>query len=249
MATFVLVHGASVGAWSWKFVTPMLWQAGHVAYAPTLTGLGERAHLATPEVNLDTHIQDVVNVLEYEDLRNVILVGWSYGGMPITGAADRVPGRITHLVYLDADTPRDGEISSTSEERMAERERYARENGDGWRAYGLPPEQIADHLRQFLGNDSVDWIVDRLVPQPLKCWTQPILLSNPALFEIRHTFIRCTTGYDENDPDAVRVNNRLSVEPGWGYREIAADHFAPLTEPHLVAEVLMDLAEMSPGEP
>ena len=109
MATYVLVHGAWHGGWCWQRVTPLLRAAGHEVLTPTLTGLGERSHLANSAIDLNTHIQDVVNVLEYEDLRKVILVGHSYGGMVITGVSERVPERLTHLVYLDAFVPRDGQ--------------------------------------------------------------------------------------------------------------------------------------------
>ena len=102
MSTYVLVHGASAGAWMWKQVRSYLLAAGHEVYTPTLTGLGERIHLASPNVNLDTHIQDVVNDLVYEDLRDAILAGGSYGGGVITGVADQVPERLQQLVYLDA---------------------------------------------------------------------------------------------------------------------------------------------------
>ena len=109
MATFVIVHGAWSGAHAWRWVRPLLRAAGHDVVTPSLTGLGERAHLATPATNLDTHITDIAAVLHYEDLHDVVLVGHSYGGMVITGVADRVPERIGHLVYLDADVPREGE--------------------------------------------------------------------------------------------------------------------------------------------
>src|SRR4051794_30531978 len=108
MATFVLVHGAIVGGWCWRWVAPRLRSAGHEVYAPTLTGLGERVHLASPDTDLETHIRDIDNVLRFEDLTDVVLVGWSYGGMIVAGAADRAPERIAQLVYLDADAPRDG---------------------------------------------------------------------------------------------------------------------------------------------
>src|SRR5947208_13380542 len=115
MATFVIVHGAWGGAWSWnRIVVPLLRRRGHAVYAVTLTGLGERTHLASPDVTLDTHIQDVVNVLFYEDLTDVILVGHSYGGNVITGVADRDPDRLQQLVYLDAATPSDGQSSGAS---------------------------------------------------------------------------------------------------------------------------------------
>ena len=109
MATYVLVHGRFCGAWCWERVTPLLEAAGHKAYAPTLTGVGEKAHLATPDVGLDTHIQDVLGLLEDDNLHEVILVGHSGGGMVITGVADKEPERIAHLVYRDALVPRDGE--------------------------------------------------------------------------------------------------------------------------------------------
>src|SRR5438270_1078401 len=109
VSTYVLVHGAWGGSYGWRKVRPLLQQAGHTVFSPSLTGQGERAHLATPEVNLSTHIQDVCNTLWYEDLTDVILVGHSYGGMVVTGVADRMPERIKHLVYLDAFLPGDGQ--------------------------------------------------------------------------------------------------------------------------------------------
>ncbi len=112
MATFVLVHGAAVGGWCWRWVTPFLRDAGHTVFTPTLTGLGERVHLASPEVDLETHIDDIVNVLHFEDLTDVVLVGWSYGGMIVAGAADRAPERVGHVVYFDSDVPRDGDTSA-----------------------------------------------------------------------------------------------------------------------------------------
>lgn len=109
MATFVLVHGGGHGGWCWQRLTPHLRAAGHEVHTPTLTGVGERVHLLGPDVGLDTHVEDVVAVLKYEDLRDVILVGHSYGGMVITGVADRAPTRVGHLVYLDTAAPSDGQ--------------------------------------------------------------------------------------------------------------------------------------------
>ena len=128
MATFVVVHGAWGGSWSWnKFVVPKLRAKGHDVFPVTLTGLGERSHLANADVDLETHIQDVVNVLHYEDLRDVILVGHSYGGNIITGVADRCPERLRQLVYLDAATPTDGTSSADATGRREELERRLRE--------------------------------------------------------------------------------------------------------------------------
>ena len=105
MATFVLVHGASTGGWYWAPVRARLRAAGHEVFTPTLTGLGERAHLLRQDVGLDTHVADVLNVLAYGDLVGVVLAGHSYGGMVVTGVADRAPERVAHLVYVDAFVP------------------------------------------------------------------------------------------------------------------------------------------------
>jgi pimeloyl-ACP methyl ester carboxylesterase len=109
MANFVLVHGAWIGGWYWRPIAQKLRAAGHEAYAPTLTGLGERIHLMNPSINLDTHVTDVVNVIKEEGLSDVVLVGHSYGGMVVTGVADALPDKITSLVYLDAFVPKNGE--------------------------------------------------------------------------------------------------------------------------------------------
>ena len=111
MATFVLVHGGWHGGWCWQKVIPFLEAAGHEVYAPTLTGLAERASELSPDVGLDTHIQDIVGLLQEKNLHGVILVGHSYGGMVITGVADRLPGRLAHLVYLDALVPQNGDAA------------------------------------------------------------------------------------------------------------------------------------------
>ena len=141
MATFVLVHGAWAGAWIWKKIIPLLRAAGHDVHATTATGLGDRVHLADPAIDLDTHITDVVNVLEFEELTDVTLVGWSYGGMIITGVAERVPERLAQLVYLDADVPADGENSYDAElysEEVRAADRAAAE------AAGMPGFLVVD---------------------------------------------------------------------------------------------------------
>jgi pimeloyl-ACP methyl ester carboxylesterase len=132
VAPFVLIHGAYFGGWSWRWVVPYLRDAGHDVYAPSLTGVGERVHLAGPQVDLETHITDVVNLLHYEDVTGVVLVGWSYGGMIVAGVADRVPERIAQIIYFDADVPRDGDTSSPPS-LHADKEAQARALGDGWR--------------------------------------------------------------------------------------------------------------------
>lgn len=240
MATFVLVHGAWGGGWNWKLVTPFLQDAGHVVYAPSMTGLGDRAHLISPSVDLETHIQDIANVLEYEDLHDVVLVGWSYGGMPATGAADRVPERIAHIVYLDSDVPRDGE-TSVPPGRLAAREELARRHGFGW---FVPPshDALSEYLDRWLPAELVRWYTARCVPHPLKTWTQPIRLSSPELASIPCTYVRCTSDVDETDEDTIRQNERIRSEPSWEYLELDTNHFAPFTEAQAVASLLVEAA-------
>src|SRR5581483_10887922 len=161
MATYALVHGAWHGGWCWQRVTPLLRAAGHEVFTPTLTGLGERSHLANPAIDLNTHIHDIVNVLEYEHLQKVILVGHSYGGMVITGVSNEVPDRLAHLVYLDAFVPQDGQalIDVTTPQRREAILQQARANGGL-----LPPFSVAQY-GVFAGAD-VRWVESKLVPQP-----------------------------------------------------------------------------------
>jgi len=160
MATFVVAHGAWSAAWAWKKMRPRLRERGHELWTPTCTGLGERAHLASPDVNLDTHIEDVCALLVMEDLRDIILVGHSYGGMVATGVADREAARINRLVYLDAFVPRDGQSAlDLHPPEMRERIRSAVLNGDGWR---LPPNPLPPDTPE----DDLAWMAPRRMPQP-----------------------------------------------------------------------------------
>lgn len=238
MATFVLVQGAVVGGWCWRWVSAEPRAAGHDVHTPTLTGLGERVHLANPRVDLDTHIEDVVNVLRYEDLAGVVLVGWSYGGMVVAGAADRVPERVAHVVHLDSDVPRDRDTSAPADSH-ARLEALAAAHGDGW---FVPPEvtRVDALLLAGLPEEKRAWIAARLAPQPVRTWTKPIRLTGAAA-AIATTYVRCTAGYDPTDPDTRRQADRARSEPRWRYRELAQTHAAPLTAPPSVAEVLLDL--------
>jgi pimeloyl-ACP methyl ester carboxylesterase len=238
MTTFVLVHGAVHGGWCWKKVRPLLRAAGHDVYTPTLTGLGERAHLAHPGIDLATHIQDVVAVVEYEDLREAVLVGHSYAGLVITGVADRLPDRLAHLVYLDAMVPRDGEAGLdlfTREEQADRRARVAAEGG-GWRL--LPPADPA--VLGVTAPDDVAWVRPRLTAHPFPTFTQPIRLTNPALAAVPKTFIHCT----EAPPTHWRAVSleRVRSEPGWRTYELATGHDAMVTRPRELADLLLAIA-------
>ncbi len=237
MATFVLVHGATHGAWCWRRVMPLLRAAGHEVFAPTLSGLGERAHQAHAEIDLDTHVQDVVGVFEYEDLDRVVLVGHSYAGTVIAGVADRIPGRLAHLVHLDAAAPGDGQALLdlfSLDSQAALRDEVATE-GDGWRL--LPGDPA------FYGvTDPEDaaWVRAKLTPQPFRTFTQPLRLAHRAGFAGPKTYIACVAAAPAAWRDAMVT--RARTEPGWRYREVATGHDAMITAPREVVDLLLEAA-------
>ena len=244
MATFVLVHGAWAGGWIWRKIIPLLRAAGHDVHATTATGLGDRVHLAGPAVDLDTHITDVVQVLEFEELTEVTLVGWSYGGMIITGVAERVPDRLAQLVYLDADVPADGETSYDTELYSEEARAADRKAAE---AAGLPGFLVIDPYVEWIRSVTPDpadqtWLFSKLVPQPLATYTQPIRLGNPAAADIPRAFVFCTEGKGEAATDpTVRTATRVRSVPGWRYLELADTHVAPVNTPQATAEALLSL--------
>jgi len=233
MATYVLVHGAWHGGWCWQRVTPLLRAAGHEVWTPTLTGLGERSHLASPEIDLNTHIQDVVNVLEYEDLRKVILVGHSYGGMVITGVAERAAERLIHLIYLDAFVPRDGQLllDLVDQPRRAAIQEHVLPEG-------LVPPFPIEAFGVTAGAD-VRWVEPKLVPHPLKTLTTPVRLIDPAAVALPRTYIYC--GNPAMGP-FDQFAERLQKEKGWRYRELATGHDAMVTMPGQLADLLIEVA-------
>lgn len=240
MATFVLVPGAWLGGWAWQRVTPLLRGAGHDVYPQTLTGLGERAHLARPEIGLETHIQDVVNVCEYEELCEVVLVGHSYGGRVISGVADRVPERIAQLVYLDAIVPSDGQALFdfwASPAGRAAVEAEARAAGDGWRWPFPQDRQALDRPGgQARGLSEADerWLRAKAVPQPLQTFAQPVRLANPAAAALPRTFIRTAA--------PLEYVGWLQTAPGWRFREIDTGHYPMVSTPRELAGLRLELA-------
>ena len=242
MATFLIVHGSWSGAHAWRWVRPLLRAAGHDVFTPSLTGLGERAHLARPDTDLATHVEDVVATLHYEDLTDVVLVGHSYGGMVITGVADRVPERIAQLVYLDAEVPRDGEseMDVMPDEEGQGYAEAARSRGGGWRVPPPFPDPLPPGLPPV-----VQWVIARMVPQPLATMTQPLRLSAPDRPGPPRTYIYCTEGKDgEPVPGYVQ---RAFDDPDWRIVRLAATHTLHVTSPELLAETLVGLAAPEPA--
>ncbi|HEY3190963.1 MAG TPA: alpha/beta hydrolase family protein [Solirubrobacteraceae bacterium] len=239
MATFVLVHGAWHGGWCWRRVAAPLRAAGHEVHAPTLTGLGERAHLLGRHVDLATHVQDVAQLLFYEDLREVVLVGHSYGGMVIAGVAERAPERLAQLVYLDAFVPLDGRsmLDLFPARARAETLERARVEGDGWRS---PPRDEAEPFGVVDPADAA-WVRSRLTAHPVATWTQPLRLSSRAAAGLPRTFVECTATRWFGQYAA-----RARSEPGWAYRELPTGHDAMITMPRELADLLRRIAEQ-PG--
>jgi pimeloyl-ACP methyl ester carboxylesterase len=226
MTNFVVAHGAWAAGWSWKKMRPLMTARGHALFTPSYTGIGERAHLASPDIDLDMHIADMLGVLEFEDLRNVVLIGHSYGGMVATGVADRARERIALLIYLDAFVPDDGDSAfSLTPERVAQMRKAAAENG-GF----IPPNPMAPDVS---GVDKA-WAVPRRVPQPLKTFEQPLKLHNGPLTLPRH-YIYCKRAMPG---DPFRPFLERARREGWGVSEIDSGHHPHISMPEGLADLL-----------
>lgn len=238
MATFVLVPGAWLGGWCWKYVTPQIRAEGHEVYTPTLTGLGEREHLAQPDIDLRTHITDVVNVLEYEELTDVTLVGHSYAGLVVAGVIDRVPERIAHVTYLDGmtlmgDRPMSVfDLGPPAYREMVETE--ANEHGDGWR---WPMPETPDG---WVGISDADdrWLHSKSVPQPVGTFSEPVSIQNQAALDFPSTYILCTeNGLDESVLETVRG---MATDRGWALHELETGHWPMISTPSDVISLLVE---------
>lgn len=234
MATFVICHGAWSAAWDWKKVRPLLRAAGHEVFAPTYTGLGERAHQISRSVNLEAHIADVLAMLDCEDLRNVVLLGHSYGGVVATGVADRAAERIAKLIYLDAFVPENGQslMDLLPASQRASRQEDAAVRGDGWL---LPPNPPPPDTSP----EDIAWITPRRRWQPIGTFTQPISLEGAAA-HLPRTYIYCTR--IAPDDTFGQFARRFRSDPAWKLFEIDASHSPNVTAPELLARLLDQIA-------
>lgn len=225
MATFVLVHGAWGGSWCWKRVRPVLQAAGHEVFTPTLTGIGERSHLLSPQVDLNTHVLDVLNLIRWEELDDVILCGHSYGGMVVTGAADRIPERLRALVYLDAFVPDDGQSLAD----------FAPVSGgeliDGWKSAPIPAEVFAVNAA-----DSA-WVDAKRTPQSVACFTQPLKLSG-GLARIGQVHYLYASGW-ANGETPFHPHLQKAQARGWRTSEIDCGHDVMIDRPEAVTSLLL----------
>ena len=234
MAVFVLVHGAWGGAHGFRKVRRLLHSAGHEVFTPSLTGIGERAHLTSPQVGLTTHIADVANAVLYEDLQDIVLVGFSYGGLVITGALEHICDRVGHLVYLDAFVPADGESLETitgSAGRAA-----AIGPGASWLVPPLP--------RDFDDPAEGTWSAARRTPHPARCFSEPVRLARPLEdYPFTRTYIKASAEPRTEPPGPFwAAADRARNSPAWRYREVATTHMIPSNRPDDLARLLSELA-------
>jgi pimeloyl-ACP methyl ester carboxylesterase len=220
--TIVIVHGAWGGSWAFRKVEALLRDKGFNVYRPQLTGLGERVHLSKPDIGLSTHIEDVVNTILYEDLHDIILVGHSYGGMVITGVADRLPDRIRRLVYVDAFAPNDGE-SVTS---------FAGGSRGDW----LKPMIKGDYIVPMWVKP--DQPPPHDVPQPLKTFTESISLKNKAALKLPATYILTVDAGKDAKEDDFSYHAQRAKERSWPVLQLTSDHNPQWTAPEALVAML-----------
>ena len=227
MATIVLTHGAWSSAWAWKKMRPLMHAAGHTFFTPSYTGLGERHHLTNPNIDLEIHISDVLGVLEYEDLHDIVLMGHSYGGMVSTGVADRARDRIKLLVYLDAFVPRDGQALAdlVPPEQRARMKESAQAN-HGLVSSNPPPGDTSP--------EDLAWISKYRRAQPLKCFEQPVGLQGEIT--VPRAYIQCMRYADKGPFN--QFAERAKTHAGWKFYELDASHSPNVTNPQGLMKVL-----------
>jgi pimeloyl-ACP methyl ester carboxylesterase len=237
MAVYVLVHGGWGGGWEWRQVAERLAAAGHTAYRPTLTGLGERRHLTRPDIDLDTHVSDVLGLLEFEDLEEIILVGQSYGGAVVTGVVDRAPERVSRVVYVDAFVPADGEsVNDLSPAGFVTQLRTLAEEHGG----GLAPLPFTDE-ELGLPEAILAWYAPKLVPHPLATLDQALRLTGRGS-GVPRVYVDCRP---EDVPEEHWVFSRFAEQArtkDWEYHCLPVGHDAQVLAPDALAALLLHLA-------
>jgi len=228
--TFLVCHGAWSAGWAWKKMHPLMRKAGHRLVTPSYTGLGERAHLAIPSIDLDTHIADMLNVIKYEDLRDIVLIGHSYGGMVATGVADRARDKVRQLIYIDAFVPEGGQSLNDLNEGSQRRMEELKASGE-WRA---PPNPTPPDTSP----EDVDWLSERRVPMPIKCFEAKLKMSGPLTLPRSYIYATRITPADTFGPFAKMAKN----DPAWRYFEIDASHSPNVTAPEALMALLEEIA-------
>jgi pimeloyl-ACP methyl ester carboxylesterase len=233
MSTFVLVHGAWGGAHGFRHLRRALQAAGHEVFTPSLTGIGERVHLASPLVNLSTHVRDVVNQVLYEDLQGIVLLGFSYGGFVVSGALEHIADRVRHLVYLDAFVPASGDTV------------WGQARGAGRTPITLGEEWLADGpAREFDDPAEAARMATRRTPQPRGCFTEPVFLARPLEdHAFTRSYIKATAAPPDDPGNAAfwRAARHAQASSAWRYHEVDSGHMLASNRPAEVAALLLEL--------
>ena len=231
--TYVLVHGAWHGGWVWRDVSNLLASYGHNVTSPTLTGLGERSHLAFDGVGLDTHVNDIVQHIQMENLTEIVLLGWSYGGMVITGVISRIPERISSVVYLDAFIPKDGKALVDYANAQIAAILELQETGE----FLLPLPQNAYQDRWNISDKEVlDSAVPRLTPQPIETFVQPVAAPLGLPEGINYTYLKLSG--DQLEPFMPFYKKALA-DPVFETEKFEDGHMIMMTDPDKLVEFLL----------
>ena len=231
---FVLVHGAWHGGWCWRDVAAVLRTAGHQVFTPTMTGLGERAHLLNAQVGLSTFIDDIAAVILSEELDNVVLVGHSFGGHVINGVADRMPQLLRQLIYLDGLVVQHGQSALSIMPPAVQAERTRTMDAEGLRMTIPSPDQFG-----LSDPAQLAWVMRQLTPHPLKGYTEPLQLQHPLGNGLPKTYIAVT---DPWYAPLAELRQWVRSQPDWDWHELAACHNAMVSAPLALASLLMELA-------
>jgi pimeloyl-ACP methyl ester carboxylesterase len=233
--TYLLVHGSGHGGWCWEPVAKILRAKGHTVYAPSLTGLGDRYHLRSPQVSLNTHIEDLTEIIDLEDLSNVIIVAHSYGGYPVTGACDRRRDRIGHAVYMDAGAPQNGDYNAKilgpawiveTRKRLLDGYLITAEGRDPLAGLGIPPENT----------DLAGWVRKRLRPHPFRTWIEPIQIQNGGSNGLPRTYVFGSVATP--DSPLYKHAQERKADPTYIFKELPCGHDMMLVLPEQTAELL-----------
>jgi pimeloyl-ACP methyl ester carboxylesterase len=231
--TFVLVHGSSAGGWCYRRVADLLEKAGHKVYAPTLTGLGERSHLMSGLITLDTHIEDVVNVIRWENLEDFVLVGHSYGGWIISGVAEQLQGKISSIVFLDAFMPENGQrVLDTNSPRSRAEIELAQRKAEVSRP--APPASVWK-----VNEKDQPWVNEKFTAQPVGVAFTPIRLTGARDRVPKKTYVRAK-GYD--NPNFEAYYAKVKSDPSWRTYEMPCGHEVMIDMPERTAEILLEVA-------
>ncbi len=233
---YVLAHGSWHGGWCWRPVADRLLSAGHRVFTPSFTGMGDRAHLLREGITIDTFVDDLLQLIRSEELTDIVLVGHSFGGIPITGVADKIPECIAHLVYLDAVVLESG-MSAFSSYPKADVDARIAAASSATGGLAVPVlERIPAVWGLKPGTPEYDWVSRRLTSHPIGSYTTPLILKNPIGNNCRRTYLHCTAPSHPLLHDSRKLVESL---PGWKWVDIEAPHEAHITHPALVAEILL----------